>query len=193
MVAVTVGMPVLSNHLTLPLNSHARKRKLGGFCIINPQRIYGKIHVFRLLILPILVPVPPLLVAPGPLTLPSLSPISGWDRFLNNEEGLSANEEKPLHLAERVCSPSCGTIISLLRSNRFCRTFLLMSRRSPPGNWLPFKQIFHLLPSLLLPRVLKGLSTLYRSTFSLNSFQHHSCPFQLTETVCLTAPFQSLF
>lgn len=36
MVAATVGMPVLSNQLTLPLNSHARKRKLGGFCIINP-------------------------------------------------------------------------------------------------------------------------------------------------------------
>lgn len=36
MVAVTVGMPVLSNPLTLPLNSRARKRKLGGFCIINP-------------------------------------------------------------------------------------------------------------------------------------------------------------
>lgn len=145
------------------------------------------------MVLPILVPVPPLLMSPGPLTLPSPSPIFGWDRFPNSEEGLSANEEKPFYLAERVCFPSYGTIISLLRSNRFCRTLLLMSKRSPPGKSLPFKQIFHLLPSLVLPRVLKGVSTLYCSTFSLKFFQHHSCPFQLTETACLTAPFQSLF
>lgn len=111
------------------------------------------------MVLPILIPVPPLLMSPDPLTLPSPSPIFGWDRFPNSEEGLSANEEKPLHLAERVCFPSCGTIISLLGSNKFCKTFLLMSKRSPPGNLLPFKQIFHLLPSLVLPWVLKGVST----------------------------------
>lgn len=54
------------------------------------------------MVLPILVPVPPLLMSPGPLTSPSPSPIFGWDRFPHSEEGLRANEEKPFHLAERV-------------------------------------------------------------------------------------------
>lgn len=138
---------------------------------------------------PILVPVPLLLVAPGPLTLPSPSSISGCDRFPNSEEGPCDYDEKPLHLAEGVCFPSCGTIVGLLRSNRFCRTSLLMSKKEVlPGTCYPSN--LHPLPSLLLPPVLKGPSTLYRSTFSLNSFQHHSYPLQWTETTCLTVPFQ---
>lgn len=196
MVAVTARMPVLSHQLTktLPLHSCARRRKLGGFCIINPQRkATVKIHVFKLMVHPILVPFPPLLVTPGPLTLPSPSHISGWDGFPSSEEGLSDYDEKLLHQAERVCFPSRGTIVGLLGSKRFCGTFLLMSKRSPPGNLLPFKQIFHPLPSPLPSQVLKGASTFYHSTFSLKTFQHHSCTLQLTETACLTVPFQLLF
>lgn len=89
MVAITGGMPVLSDQLTkiVPVHSCPQKRKLDGFCVRNLYRkATGKIHVFKLMIHCIPVPVPALLVAPGLLTLLSPSPISGCERFPNSEE-----------------------------------------------------------------------------------------------------------
>lgn len=145
MVAVTARMPVLSHQLTetLPLHSCARKRELGGFYIVNSQRkAAGKVHVFKLMVQPILLLFPPLLVTPGPLTLPFPSCISGSDRFPSSEEGLSDYDEKLFHPAEGVCFPSRGTVVGFLEPKRFCGTFLLMSKRSPPGNLLPFNKYF---------------------------------------------------